>query len=71
MKNTMILLCPQSVSHLGIKLNQSIKPINNTMTPKCGEEGYDPENKYDLLISTIIHSINIITERASLDQFIG
>jgi hypothetical protein len=54
--------------HRFLQIKRVIKLCNNDISPKKGQDGYNPAYKYDLIYKTIIHNVNAITALAELDQ---
>jgi hypothetical protein len=46
-----------------------MKLNNNQTSPKCGEEGYNPAFKFDILYDVIISNLNAITKYAEANQY--
>ena len=50
-----------------LQINHALKLNHNDRCVQRGEEGCDPEQKFDLIFKTITHNYNDITKDASVD----
>ena len=50
-----------------LQLKRVLKLNNNMESKKRGDEDYDPAYKYDYIFKTIVHNMNAITHKGSLD----
>lgn len=51
-----------------LQIKRVIKLNNNSRDPQCGEPGYNPAYKFDMLYNVIISNTNALSKYAELDQ---
>jgi hypothetical protein len=62
-------LVQASITHTRwLQIKRVLKLNINQTSPKCGEEGYDPAFKFDMLYDVLISNLNAIMKYTEADQ---